>query len=1034
VGPEELVGICVERSVEMVVGVLGIMKAGGGYVPLDPEYPGERLSFMLEDAEIGVLLTQRGLRGKLPEHGARAVYLDDERKAIERESGDNPGPVMTGANLAYVIYTSGSTGRAKGVLIEQRQLLNYVYAAIERLELEPGASYAWVQPLTVDSCVTAIYPPLITGGSLHVISRERASHAQELGQYFVHHKIDCLKIAPSHLSALQASSKQPEQLLPARCLILGGEVSHWSYVRELQSLPAACSIFNHYGPTETTVGVTVYRVDEGHAGGDTAATVPIGRPLANARLYILDQYRQPVPVGLTGELYIGGECLARGYLNRPELTAEKFVPDPFGEKHGARLYRTGDLARYLPDGNVEFLGRLDHQVKIRGFRIELGEIEATLSEHPSVREVLLMAREEHESKRLVAYVVTDEENASLHLELRGFLKSRLPEYMVPSSFVFLDALPLTPHGKIDRQALPAPEPLRIEADETFVAPQNETEKLLARIWSRVLRVERVGVEDNFFALGGDSILSIQIIARANEAGLRLTPKQLFQYQTIAELAAVAGTAPAMNVEQQPVTGPVPLTPIQHLFFEQNSRAPHHYNQAVLLKVKQPLDAELLRRAVEQLLIHHDALNLRFAHDDAGWRQFNKVHEGDAPFELINVSGVPEAQLPSAIEEAAAGLQSSLNLSEGPLLKVTLFNAGAGRQGRLLTVIHHMAVDGVSWRILLEDLLNAYTQLDQGREPVLPRKTTSFKTWAELLVQQAQSASLLDELPYWLAQASGPFAPIPVDYSDGDNTRASARTVSVSLSESETRSLLQEVPEVYHTQSNDLLLAALVQAFAGWTGRRALLLALEGHGREELAEDVDLSRTVGWFTSLFPVRLELEKAASAGDALKSIKEQLRRIPQRGIGYGMLRYLSEGASAQEQLARLRAQPMPEVSFNYLGQFDQALPASSPFELAQESPGPLAAPLGHRRHLLEITGSVIGNRLEINWTYSESLHRRATVERLARSFLEELRALIAHCQLREAGGYTPSDFPLAELEQDQLNTIFTQLDEEEFEAIDE
>jgi amino acid adenylation domain-containing protein/non-ribosomal peptide synthase protein (TIGR01720 family) len=1036
VGPDVLVGICVERSVEMLVGVLGILKAGGAYLPLDPDYPQERLAFMLSDARIGVLLTQQKLKSSLPEHGARVVCLDTDWQMIERERESNPGPKISVANLAYVIYTSGSTGRAKGVLIEQRQLLNYVFAVLKRLQLEPGASYAWVQPLTVDSCVTAIYPPLITGGSLHLISRERASQVEELVQYFVRHKIDCLKIAPSHLAALQASARQPEQLLPKSCLVLGGEVSHWSYVRELQSLPSTCSIFNHYGPTETTVGVTTYRVGEGVAA-DAAATVPIGRPLANASMYILADNVQPAPVGVTGELYIGGDCLARGYLNRPELTAEKFVPDPFTADPGARLYRTGDLARYLQDGNIEFLGRLDHQVKIRGFRIELGEIEATLGEHPSVREALLMAREEeHGGRRLVAYIVADKGEPALHHELRGFLKTRLPEYMVPSAFVFLDALPLTPHGKIDRQALPAPEPLRPETEESFIAPQSGPEKLLAQIWSQVLRVERVCVHDNFFALGGDSILSIQIIARANQAGLRLTPKQLFQYQTIAELATVAGTASSMRVEQGPVTGPVPLTPIQRLFFEQHLPAPHHYNQAVLLEVKQPLDAELLKRVVEHLLVHHDALNLRFAPDDeAGWRQFNTVHKGAVPFELIDLSSTSGARQAAAIEAAAARLQASLNLSEGPLLRVALFDLGVDSPSRLLAVIHHLAVDGVSWRILLEDLLDAYRQLDQGQEPGLPPKTTSFKTWAELLVQQAQAASLQDELPYWLAQVERPLAPLPVDYPDGCNTRASAKTVSVSLSESETRSLLQEVPEIYHTQSNDLLLAALVQAFAEWTGRDALVLALEGHGREEIAEDVDLSRTVGWFTSLFPLRLDLENEASPGDSLKSIKEQLRRIPRHGIGYGMLRYLHENAREHEQqLARLRAQPLPEVSFNYLGQFDQVLPQSAPFELAQESVGPLSAPLGTRRHLLEISGSVIGNRLHINWTYSENVHRSNTIERLARGFLEELRALISHCQSREAGGYTPSDFPLVDLGQDQLDTIFTQLDEEEFEAIDE
>ncbi|HEX8474860.1 MAG TPA: amino acid adenylation domain-containing protein [Pyrinomonadaceae bacterium] len=1047
VGADVLVGICVERSWEIVVGLLGILKAGGGYVPLDPAYPKERLAFMLEDAQTPVILTQERLVESLPAHDAEVVCLDRDWSLVARESEDNPGVVADAANLAYVIYTSGSTGKAKGVLIEQRQLLNYVSGVLDRLQPPAAATYAWVQPLTVDSCITAIYPPLLTGGTVHVVSRERATSAEDLCDYFMRYPIDCLKIAPSHLAALMSAAERPRELLPRSCLVLGGEVSHWTFVRELEGMNPVCAIFNHYGPTETTVGVSTFHV-AGKNARDRSATVPIGRPLANTQMYILDDAMQPVAVGVPGELFIGGDCLARGYLHRSALTAEKFVPDPFGDETGARLYRTGDRVRYLPDGSIEFLGRFDHQVKLRGFRVELGEIEAALSEHPRIREALVMPFEENGSKRLVAYVaVGAEQEAQTPNDLRGFLKEKLPEHMIPSTFMFLDALPLTPHGKFDRRALPAPaEQPRGHETETFVAPRTSIERLLAEIWSQVLGIGNVGVEDNFFALGGDSILSIQIIARANQAGIRLTPKQLFQYQTIAGLAAVVAATESVSTlaEQGTVTGRVPLTPIQHLFFEQNLPRVEHYNQAVLLEVKEPLDPRLLKKTIAHLLLHHDALNLRFVREDEDWRQFNAAHEGATPFQLIDLSALTDQEQTAAIETHATQLQTSLNLADGPLMRVALFDMGRGKTGPLLTVIHHLAVDGVSWRILFEDMLTVYGQLRRGEAVALPRKTTSYKQWAERLAQHAQTEATLSELDYWLAVSEKVSEKLlserltqmmPVDFRDGFNTRASARTISMSLDEDETRALLQDVPEVYHTQSNDLLLTALARAFSSWSGRRSVAVALEGHGREEIAEDIDLTRTVGWFTTIFPILLDPGAASSShGSALQTIKEQLRSIPRRGIGYGLLRYLSASDELQERLERLRAVALPEMSFNYLGQFDQVLPPSAPFVLAREASGALADLRGHRRHVLEITGGVIGNRLELVWTYSENIHRRTTIEAFAARLMEELRALIAHCLSPDAGGYTPSDFPLANLAQEQLNNLLTGLDEEEFEAIDE
>lgn len=561
VGPETLVALCVERSLEMVVGLLGVLKAGGAYVALDPALPKDRLAFMVEDTQAAVLLTQQGLVEGLPEQGARVVCLDTAWDTIAQQSKANIISRATVENLVYVLYTSGSTGRPKGIAVEHRQLLNYLDGILRRLDLPSGASFATISTFAADLGNTAIFPSLCTGGCLHVVSQERASDPAVLSKYFTRYSVDCLKIVPSHLAALMDCS-DPRTVLPRKRLVLGGEAADWELIKRVQSLAPECVVLNHYGPTETTVGVITYQVEKGQTASPSA-TLPIGRPITNIQIYVLDGNLQPVPIWAPGELYIGGDSVTRGYLNRPELTAEKFLPNPFSIKPGARLYRTGDLARYQSDGNIEFLGRVDHQVKIRGFRIELGEVEAVLGQHPALREAVVVAREDFSSsslglpiageggenaqsknrnlksaeKRLVAYVVARQEHSPSTHELRSFLKEKLPDYMIPSAFVFLHTLPLTPNGKIDRRAFPEPDAVRPELEDCYVAPRNSTEELVAQIWSDVLQVERVGIYDDFFDLGGHSLLATQIVSRLREAlGVGVSLRVLFERPKVAGLA------------------------------------------------------------------------------------------------------------------------------------------------------------------------------------------------------------------------------------------------------------------------------------------------------------------------------------------------------------------------------------------------------------------------------------------------------------------------------------------------------------------
>jgi non-ribosomal peptide synthase protein (TIGR01720 family) len=597
-------------------------------------------------------------------------------------------------------------------------------------------------------------------------------------------------------------------------------------------------------------------------------------------------------------------------------------------------------------------------------------------------------------------------------ELRRYVQARLPEYMVPAAFVLLDRLPQTPNGKVDRRGLPAPETVRPDLAQAYEAPRGAVEQVLAEIWAQVLGVARVGRHDNFFELGGDSILSIQIIARAATAGLRLTAKELFQHQTVAALAAVAGERPAVSAAPSTVSGEMALTPVQQWFFEQAVAVPSHFNQASWVTVGDTVDARGLEQSLAAVVAQHDALRLRYERQADGWRQYHAALDACAvPLERVDLSSVDAAACTDVVEQVADRLQAGLDLSAGPVMRAALFE-GAG-PARLLVVIHHLIVDGVSWRILLEDLGQAYQAVQRGAAVTLGQKTTSFQTWAQRLTDYARSAPVEGELAYWTDVTQGWTDRLPTDGPGAENLVASADTVAVGLDEAETHALLYDAPRAYHTQVNDLLLAALVEAIGAWTGRRAVLLDLEGHGREELFADVDVTRTVGWFTTIFPVRLEVAAAASAGDVLKHVKEQLRAIPQRGIGYGLLRYLGTAALA----AQLRHQPTPEVSFNYLGQFE-ATPGPA------WSTGRPTAAVNRRRHLLEINASVVGKRLGLLWTYSRDAHRTTTIAALATSYVDALRGFIRHCLSPDVGGYTPSDFARARLSQRDLDTLLSRV----------
>ncbi|MGH3611415.1 MAG: amino acid adenylation domain-containing protein, partial [Pseudonocardia sp.] len=1025
VGPEQFVGLALPRSVGMVVALVAVWKAGAGYLPIDPGHPAERLGLMFADACPAVVLATGATAARLPAASGVAGLIVDHAGTVEEIAGCPGGDVtdadrvrpLSVAHPAYVIYTSGSTGVPKGVVVAQRSVVDLAVWAAADFGASGLSRVVASTSLNFDVSVFEIFCPLTVGGTVEVVRDALALGEPRVG--------GC---APSLISgvpsALSQVLSQGGVAVRADTVVLAGEALSARAVREIRAATSCTRIANIYGPTEATVYATAWYRDGGPFDGDGAdgdQAPPIGAPIANTQVYVLDAGLRPVPIGVPGELYLAGRGLARGYLRRPGLTAQRFVANLFGQP-GARMYRTGDVVRWTADGELEYLGRSDHQVKIRGFRIELGEVEAAMARHAGIAEAVVVAREiEGGHQRLVAYLVPAGPAAPGSADLRSWLKRSVPDYMVPSVFVVLDELPLNSNGKLDRRALPAPD-TRPEPESRYRPASTAIERELARVWAEVLRVERVGVEDNFFSLGGDSILSIQVVSRARQAGLMVMPRDLFAYPTVGSLAANVAVVVAEVVERGPVSGAVPLTPIQRWFFESDPVRPEHFNQALTVELVEGVEETALRTALAAVVEHHDALRMRFEHR-VGPSGAPRWCQDNAPVGSVDVlarhdlSGVDVVDRDAVIGRVVEQVHAGLDLAGGLLLRAVLFDVGAGGRPVLFLAVHHLVVDGVSWRVLLEDLGTAHRQVVDGEPVDLGPRTTSFRDWALRLTEYAATGGCDGELGHWTGVVgdAAASAPIPVSSADGVgvNTVASTRSVSVRLDPEQTRALLTDVPGVYRTQVNDVLLAALGVVLAGWTGCERVLVDVEGHGREELFEGVDLSRTVGWFTTIFPVALELGGERDWGVRLKSVKEQLRGVPRRGIGYGALRYLTETIG-------LAGAAAPQVSFNYLGQFDRPATGDGLYHQMHGGMDSDADPESIRTHLLEIVGRVEHKCLELTWYYSQELHEDVTVARLAEAMVQALHEVVEHCSGPGAGGRTPSDFPLAHLDQSAVDAL--------------
>ncbi|MDN5217538.1 amino acid adenylation domain-containing protein, partial [Fulvivirgaceae bacterium BMA12] len=988
----DLVGLLVERGIEMIVGILGILKAGAAYLPIDVTYPKERIDYLLEDGKVDLLLTQSEYLLGLSHYHGSLFALDEQLEGLTTPT-DNPLRVNKPTDLAYVIYTSGTTGRPKGVMIAHNSVVNRITWQWKHYGFDAKEVILQKTPFVFDVSVWELFMSLCYGARLVLCQKHVVLDPLLITAHILRYGITTIHFVPSmlelFLSAVEEQTQTLVKLKSLRRVFSSGEVLSVQQVKRYYA-KLSVPLHNLYGPTEATVDVSYYPTQANDL------TIPIGRPIGNTVIYVVDDWLNQQPIGVIGEILIGGTGLARGYLHQEALTEEKFIRNPFGE---GRLYKTGDLGYWNREGALEYLGRKDDQVKLRGYRIELGEVERVLLEYEGVSQAVVLLQEGGgNEKQIVGYYVKggdmDEEL------LREHLQAWLPAYMLPSVLVELEFLPLMVNGKIDKKSLPGID--QLPRQRAYVAPVTDTERQLVEIWEQVLGREEIGVEDNFFELGGDSIKAIQIAARLYKQGLQLELQDLFQYPNIHQIVGKVKQVERL-AEQGAVVGLVPLTPIQRWFFSRSSTQLNHYNQAVLLTCPPGLDKDILEKMVNKLQLHHDALRMRFRQVGGRWQQYN---EGEVYSSWVREYDLKTYEQPEReLELLADRVQASIELGQGPLLKAAIFHLPEG--DRLLLVIHHLVVDTVSWRIILEDLSTLFQQCKQRQPLQLATKTDSYKYWAEQLLVYAQNESLQQQQEYWQQIEQASADELTLDY-QGTNFLRDAASASFSLDQQQTQQLLTEVPKAYGTEINDALLTALALSLNECFGISKVKIALEGHGREQILEGVNVSRTVGWFTTMYPLLLQLEPAQSMSYQLKQIKETLRQVPLNGIGYGILRHLHNW----------QYHP-PAISFNYLGQFDRDF-SESTFGLAPESTGRNESLERKRSFQLEVDGSVVEGQLRINLAYSRQQYRQETIEQLAMKYQKQLLNLIIDCVSKQERELTPSDLTINKLSDEELKAV--------------
>ncbi|MFD8689678.1 amino acid adenylation domain-containing protein [Streptomyces sp. NPDC059651] len=1028
VSPGDFVAVALPRSVDLIVALHAVVAAGAAYVPVDPEYPAARNARILEDAAPALLLTTTAAAG-LPDTAVPRLLLD---QPLPPGAEARPGSGPTPDTPAYVIFTSGSTGRPKGVVVPHSAIVNRLLWMQDRYRLGPGDRVLQKTPSGFDVSVWEFFWALHTGAAIVVARAGGHRDPAYLAEVIRAEGVTIAHFVPSMLGVF-LDEPQAAGCTGLRHVFASGEALTTDVRDRFLTVLPHVRLHNLYGPTEAAVDVTHWSCRPG------TAVVPIGRPVWNTQVYVLDPALRPVPPGTSGELYLAGSQLAHGYAHRPGLTAERFVASPFG-RPGERMYRTGDVVRWTAAGELEYRGRADGQTKIRGQRVELGEVEAVLAGHPAVeRAAVVVAEEMPGVPRLVAYTVPSGSagpGAAGAGELLAWAARQLPDFMVPAVVIELAALPVTPNGKLDRKALPAAGPVHASGGRR---PDGQVEQTLAQLFAEVLGLDEVGADDSFFALGGDSIVSIQLVARAARAGLVITSKDVFTHRTVAALARIARAAEATPPETAgDGVGELPALPIVH-WLSELAGSSDAFHQAMLLRVPAGLDIDHLRTAVQTLLDWHDALRLRRTVRDRGDWELDIAPPGSVFAHdcvcRVPVDGLDPAGLTAAVTRAAGRAKAELSPGERQVLRVVWFDAGPEAAGRLLIMVHHLAVDGVSWRILVPDLREAWEAATRSEATHPAPVGSSLRGWANRVTAEALTPGREAEMPLWTAVLEGgdpPLSPVPAD--PVRDTFGTARTVTLRLPVEDTLPLLTTLPAAYRAGTEDVLLTGLVLALNGWRDRRGMSIAggvlvdLEGHGREDLGHGVDLSRTVGWLTSLYPVRLDPgmdtptpadARGPRLGRSLKRIKEQLRALPDRGMGFGLLRRLNPATALV-----LASMPVPQIGFNYLGRMAGATETNWQQAAESEALGAVADADLAMPHLLEIVAVTEdqsgGPELVLSLTWPGRLLPEDEVRELGEGWRTALHGLASHALLPEAGGLTPSDVLPAVVDQTELEEL--------------
>ncbi|WP_459209768.1 amino acid adenylation domain-containing protein [Aquimarina rhabdastrellae] len=999
VGKNVLVGVCIENPLDMITGILAIIKSGGAYVPIDFELPENRIHYIVEDSGIETILgdynTVTSLNKIINE---KKVTLKAFEDVVNYQSALPFEYKVDLDDVCYVIYTSGSTGKPKGVVIQHESILDYFYGIKDAIKLDEPYQYGLMSTMSADLGNTVLYSALLTGGTLHTFSLNRLKNPLLLIDYFNNNDIDYIKIVPFYWLSIEESGSL---LLPNRGIIFGGSVLEPSIISKIKKKSSNIEVFNHYGPTETTIGKLIYKVDLNNEYN----SIPIGKPFSKSKVYVLDENEQLSPIGVIGELHIGGKGIAREYLNLPELTDEKFIVK--NDINAGRIYKTGDLVRRLEDGNHEFIGRKDNQIKIRGYRIELGEIENALSNLPYIKSnVVTVNKGEDSNQEIVAYLISERDLVvkDLRLDLGEFL----PNYMLPSHFVQLEEFPLTLNGKIDYKKLPAILNNSISSGELFVEAKTSNEKLLINICKQVLNREVISLNDNFYNLGGDSIKSIQIVSRLRERGYELKLEDILRTPIFADLAKKIGKK-HRDIDQSPVMGEVPLTPIQKMFFFDSNIVDHsHYNQSVLLKSLNRLDSDLVQKSVKILVKHHDSLRMVYRKESDQIIQYNRdVKEPYCNFNYFNLKGKKDEL--NELGEICQNVQVGFELEEGPLFSVVHCSLSDG--DRIGLFCHHLVVDGVSWRIILEDFSSIYKALENKEKVKLPLKTDSFQRWSGLLKEYSSNLINSEIHKYWKTVCSQKSDHQLNGLSHKKDGKLDS-VVSFGLDKNITETLQENVHSVYSTDINDVLITALGMALYNTFKVSNSVIKMEGHGREEIINNVDISRTVGWFTSIFPFVLKVEPSSRI-KSLVGVKESFRRIPNKGIDHGILKYLTDEFDDKLE---------PTIVFNYLGDFGSNVSNNEGeilYEYTSEYKGE-----SYKDKLssepLSISGMIVNEELFLKIEYSSDVFSENVISKLNKSYEDELKLLIKELSGQNTRILTPSDLTYKKLEIEELDLI--------------